>query len=133
MLKLELPYPPSVNHYWRHYRGRTVISDAGMQFRHAVRLLLIRQHIQLMTGPLAVSFEVYPPDRRKRDLDNLLKGLADSLEHGGAFLDDSQIIWLLIYKAEIIPGGKVIATLWELGERKLSPPPIAVLASFLNN
>lgn len=32
-----------------------------------------------------------PPDRRKRDLDNLLKSLLDGLEGAGVFKDDAQI------------------------------------------
>jgi len=60
-----------------------------------------------MAGPLAVFIEVYPPDRRRRDIDNLLKAIIDSLEHGGVFHDDSQIEWLLIERANIVPKGKV--------------------------
>jgi crossover junction endodeoxyribonuclease RusA len=102
MLELDLPYPPSVNHYWRHFRGRTVIS------RDAVRGILHAMQVQPMSGPLAVHIEVFPPDRRRRDLDNLLKAIGDALEHGGAFHDDSQIVWLLVEKAQVMPKtGKV--------------------------
>ena len=108
MLELDLPYPPSVNHYWRHFRGRTVISRNGLRFRDAVRDILLAMQVQPMSGPLAVHVEVFPPDRRRRDLDNLLKAIGDALEHGGAFHDDSQIVWLLVEKAQVIPKtGKV--------------------------
>jgi len=36
MLALELPYPPSINHDFCNFRGRTVISAAGWAFRTAV-------------------------------------------------------------------------------------------------
>jgi Holliday junction resolvase RusA-like endonuclease len=46
-----------------------------------------------------VVVEVYVPDRRKRDLDNLHKGILDSLTHAGVWGDDSQIDDLRIYRA----------------------------------
>lgn len=113
MLELELPYPPSVNHYWRHFRGRTVISHNGLIFRDAVRAILARCGVRPLAGRLAVSIEAFPPDRRRRDLDNLLKALGDALEHGGAFHDDNQIVWLLIEKATVVRGGKVVVRITE--------------------
>lgn len=32
-----------------------------------------------------------PPDNRRRDLDNLLKGTLDSLQHANIYPDDNQI------------------------------------------
>lgn len=114
MLELELPYPPSVNHYWRHYRGRTVISRNGLRFRDQVRAILTGMGVKPLAGKLAVRIEVFPPDRRRRDLDNLLKALGDALEHGGAFHDDSQIVWLLIEKATVAAeSGKVVVRIRE--------------------
>lgn len=40
---------------------------------------------------LKVHIEAYPPDKRKRDLDNLFKSLLDALEKSGVFKDDRQI------------------------------------------
>lgn len=113
MLEVELPYPPSVNHYWRHFRGRMVISQWGLRFRDQVRGIPARMNVKPLAGKLAVSVEVFPPDRRRRDLDNLLKAIGDSLEHGGAFHDDSQIVWLLIEKASVVRGGKVVLRITE--------------------
>lgn len=41
--------------------------------------------------PCSVWINCYPPDRRRRDLDNILKGALDSLVHAKAILDDSLI------------------------------------------
>jgi crossover junction endodeoxyribonuclease RusA len=38
-----------------------------------------------------LSIDAYPPDRRRRDLDNILKPLLDVLEEYGALPDDEQI------------------------------------------
>ena len=42
-------------------------------------------------GPVAVEIEAHMPDKRRRDLDNLLKGLFDALTHAGVWMDDSQV------------------------------------------
>ena len=61
-----------------------------------------------MPGPLTVEVAVYFPDKRKRDLDNLLKCLLDALTHAGVYEDDKQIEDLRIYKAGYEKDGKVI-------------------------
>ena len=38
MVKLSLPYPPSINHYWRNFRGRMVIGQEGRAFLHSAAL-----------------------------------------------------------------------------------------------
>lgn len=65
-----------------------------------------------MDGDLCVRVEVFPPNRQRRDLDNLLKAIGDSLERGGAFHDDAQIVWLLIERATVVPGGMVRVQIW---------------------
>lgn len=119
-MEIELPYPPSVNHYWRMWRGRMVTSGEGRAYQRTVEVLLRARGVKPIPGKLAVTIEVCPPDLRRRDLDNLLKCLGDSLQRGGAFLDDSQIIWLLIEKATVVPGGKVMV---RITERCMAQPP----------
>lgn len=113
MLEIELPFPPSVNHYWRNFRGRTVISKRGVEFREAVRRLLAQRQVRSMAGSVMLSIQVFPPDRRRRDLDNLLKATGDALEHGGAFHDDSQITRLEVEKDQVFPGGKLLVRVTE--------------------
>ena len=108
MLELELPYPPSINHYWRRVGPRTLISREGRRFRQRVMAILAAFHIRPLAGNLAVHVKVFPPDRRRRDIDNVLKSLLDALEHGGAFHDDSQVTDLRAKKLRPIAGGKVI-------------------------
>ena len=104
----ELPYPPSINHYWRRVGQRTLISREGRRFRERVVALLARRPGGPLLGPLAVDVEVYPPDNRRRDIDNVQKALLDALQHGGVYADDSQIVRLTITKCEPIVGGKTV-------------------------
>ncbi len=107
-MRLTLPWPPSVNHYWRRVRNRTLISKEGRLFRKRVLATLTTRHIEPMTGSLAVRIVAHPPDRRRRDLDNIAKSLLDALEHGGVYEDDNQIDRLSIERASVVKGGAVI-------------------------
>lgn len=120
MLTLELPYPPSLNHYFRCFRGRTVISASGRTFRRTVCTLLRKAGLRPVAGRLAVAVDLYPPDHRLRDVDNALKALLDALQHGGAYFDDSQIVWLLTIKAQVVEGGKAVVSIGQLGEQALA-------------
>jgi len=108
MLCFELPYPPSINHYWRRVGSRTLISREGRRFRHRVMAILAAMHIQPLCGRLVVEVEVFPPDNRRRDIDNVFKALLDAMQHGGAYGDDSQIVRLSIEKRKPVEGGKTI-------------------------
>ncbi|MEQ9616639.1 MAG: RusA family crossover junction endodeoxyribonuclease [Phycisphaerales bacterium] len=105
-LRFTLPYPPSVNHYWRRAGQRTLISREGRRFRRAVCAILASERIEPLTGRLEIFIEICPPDRRRRDLDNVQKALLDALEHGGAYEDDSQIDRIVIERGEVVPSGR---------------------------
>jgi len=110
-MELVLPFPPSVNHYWRKWRNRMVISPEGREYRTAVCGLLapggggIRR--PPMGGRIALAMDAFPPDRRRRDLDNLLKCSQDSLAHAGIYEDDSQIDMLVIRRRRPVKGGRL--------------------------
>lgn len=108
MIEVELPYPPSVNHYYRRVCSRTLISREGRRYRERVCASLGDLGIRRFVGPVAVEVELFPPDRRRRDCDNTLKALFDSLQHGGVYRDDSQIVRLVVEKFDCVPGGRVI-------------------------
>lgn len=58
-------------------------------------------------GVYSLMIYVRPPDKRKRDIDNLLKPLLDSLVDYGALPDDSMIYDLRIQRFNTIKGGQV--------------------------
>ncbi|MDE2440728.1 MAG: RusA family crossover junction endodeoxyribonuclease [Betaproteobacteria bacterium] len=108
-LRATLPYPPTVNHYWRHAvrKGRVCVyvSDEGKAYRQRVRAIL--GGAPKLTGRLLMAVRVCPPDRRARDIDNLCKCLLDSLTASGIWDDDSQIDELLIVRDKPTRGGMV--------------------------
>jgi Holliday junction resolvase RusA-like endonuclease len=91
MQMFELPWPPSINHYYRNVRGRIIISKEGRQYRERIGHLLAASNAKIVDGPIAMGIDFYPPDSRRRDLDNVQKALWDALQHGGLYRDDSQI------------------------------------------
>ena len=102
MIELTLPWPPSVNTYYRNVNGKTLISAKGREYRAAVAdQVLIQRGGKLLTGRLSVAIVAHVPDKRRRDLDNLLKSTLDSLTHAGCWIDDSQVDSLSIQRGPI--------------------------------
>lgn len=98
-LRLVLPYPPSVNTYWRSNRGRVHIADEGRDYRAAVVALCRRCEVS-DTARLRVQIVTHAADNRRRDLDNVCKALLDALAHAGVYGDDSQIDELRVVRGE---------------------------------
>ncbi|RLS54303.1 MAG: RusA family crossover junction endodeoxyribonuclease [Planctomycetota bacterium] len=90
-LSYVLPFPPSVNRYYRHVGYRTLLSREGREYRENVCSLLAGRVGQPLSGQLQVQLDLFPPDARRRDWDNFQKGVWDSLQHAGVYLDDSQV------------------------------------------
>lgn len=91
------------------------ISKKGLDFRYAVGRAVPRT-IKPLAGRLMVSVILYPPDKRRRDIDNPIKILLDSLQRACVFEDDSQIDRLLVERGAQVKGGscKVIIMPYEL-------------------
>lgn len=112
-LHLTLPYPPSMNHYWhttvirrgRRFVPHVYIGKKGDLYRRKIGEVL--KGVPRLTGPVEVHIMAQPPDKRRRDLDNLLKCLLDSLTKAGLWEDDSQVVGLLVQWGKQVRGGQV--------------------------
>lgn len=113
-MKLTLPFPPSVNTYWRNTRKGVLISASGRSFRsNALADIMeqLRRVPEPITVNVAVSVILYPPDRRPRDLDNYLKAAFDSLTHAGVWVDDKQVKRLFVEWGPLAKRGKTEITI----------------------
>jgi crossover junction endodeoxyribonuclease RusA len=112
MITVTLPWPPSVNHYWRMGHGHVHVSTEGRRYRRDVGLSVFSQlgEVPCLAGRLALSVTASPPDKRRRDLDNVLKALQDSLSESFGF-DDEQIDRLSVQRGSVVKGGRVEVTI----------------------
>lgn len=96
MITITLPWPPSVNRYWRAVGGRNILSKEGRDYRLRAMIAIRQQSVGRITGRIACAIKAFPPDNRRRDVDNILKGLLDALTAGEVYEDDSHIDQLSI-------------------------------------
>lgn len=107
MFTFELPWPPSVNGYWRTFRSRQIISSRGREYRK-ICIDILGGVDCTFAGPLRVEIDYHPPTLRKYDIDNFCKGVFDGITHAGLWEDDELVYILTLQKKEKIAGGKAI-------------------------
>lgn len=127
-----LPFPPSVNDYltnaiiprvkgktighMREFRIQTFPSKWANQFREECALVVRLARPPKLKGFLRCEVVFFPPDRIRRDLDNMPKCLLDGLKHADLFDDDSQIKELSLKWGPLRkPDGKTAIRLTTLG------------------
>ena len=91
MIKIILALPPSVNNLWRTTAtGGMYRSKKYTAWRKtAILNAMLQSGRKRIDGPYKLTLEAVRPDKRKRDLDNLLKAASDCLVEAG-IIDDSQ-------------------------------------------
>ena len=89
LFELQLTRPPTANHLWIRARKGMRKSDAYVTWLMLAAIEARRQTFKRISGPYKLTVTASRPDRRRRDLDNLLKPLNDLLMHIGAIEDDS--------------------------------------------
>lgn len=115
-LHITLPWPPSFNSYWRPhiigYRNPTVVMTTTQRARlyrtdvhEVIRAKLGHLRIAVFTCRVRMDLELRAPDRRKRDLDNHIKAIQDSLTHAKVLEDDSLIDELVVRRGLLIKDG----------------------------
>jgi len=105
---LWLPWPPTINDYWKPIRGGIYMSKKGRIYRDNACEAIAEQmpgiHID---DRVLVELTMFPPDNRVRDLDNYTKALMDSITHSQLWQDDSLVDQLFLYRGEVVKGGTV--------------------------
>lgn len=118
-MRIELPWPPSMNTYWRNVKGKVLISKKGRAYRKLIAdMALVGRWHSFGADRISITIQAHPPDKRRRDLDNLPKAIFDSLEKAGVFIDDEQIDYFSVGRCEIEKPGKVVLIILPVGELK---------------
>jgi len=91
-LYFDLPMPPSTNSIWRGGKGgRHYLSLKYKNWRTEAGLLVNTQAKgKRIAGPFAVQIDAFRPDKRRRDIDNLIKPVLDLIAHHGVTDDDCE-------------------------------------------
>ena len=105
---ITIPYPPTLNTYWRNVKGRVLISKQGREYRkQAITLAVLEKWPKYGDSRVRVVVTAYMPDKRRRDLDNLTKAVFDSLTHAGVWADDSQVDDFRIIRGPVEKPGRL--------------------------
>lgn len=100
---IDLPLPPTGNQLFINLkRGGRTLKPVYRQWRdNAAALIAVQAAGSRVSGPYALHISAGRPDRRKRDIDNIIKPISDALVKGGLVDDDSDCQCV---KAEWIAG-----------------------------
>ena len=118
MITLELPYPPTVNHYMKHTSRGHYLTDEARLFHQEVAIKVATMGMKkYWAGRIEMTMVVFPPDNRKRDISNLIKIVEDSLTRAGLWVDDFQVAKITVERSDTIPphGGIMVTVKHSIG------------------
>lgn len=118
LIQFEVPFPPSSNTaYPTNKQGRRFLSDKGKAYKAEVGFS-IRKYNGLFKkhDRLSVTFVMFPPDKRKRDICNYEKLLMDCFT-GTIFPDDEMVDHFEIKRGGIIKGGLMEVLIKDIDRR----------------
>lgn len=88
-IQLHIPSPPSANALWVRARKGMRRSDRYMAWLTEAGWHVKAQKPKSIEGPYCIRLHAARPDKRRRDLDNILKPVSDLLQHVGVIKDDA--------------------------------------------
>lgn len=105
-----LPYPSglSVNRYLVRATRQIYLNPKVKQYYREVYWLIHTYKIPSFEDrDIEVSIEIYPPTRRRMDVDNCLKVVLDALQNCGMYNNDNQIRKLTIERREVVDNSRL--------------------------
>lgn len=119
---ISLPYPPSGNHMWKHAKGKHYLTKEATSYYEQVAWVIKSAGMAMgLECRLEVEVDIYPPDKRKRDLSNVIKVVEDGCTKAGLWLDDSQIDRLVLQRMPSIKGGAIALRIAPAGAEYATP------------
>ncbi|OVC85618.1 RusA family crossover junction endodeoxyribonuclease, partial [Escherichia coli] len=87
----------------------------GGCYRRVVGLSVRQRRLKCsLSGRLAIKIIAEPPDKRRRDLDNILKAPLDALTHAGVLMDDEQFDEINIVRGQPVSGGRLGVKIYKI-------------------
>jgi len=108
VMRIELPWPPRA--LWPNARGHwTRKAKASKQYREDATLTCIMQRVPNMAAPVTARITFCPPDRRARDLDNMLSAIKAGIDAiASRIAVDDQHWHMTIARGDVRKGGAVV-------------------------
>lgn len=90
MIRIVLPYPPSVNRLWRTTKTGGMYSSKEYKdwAKHCEWAIAAQVKGKGIAGEYTLEVVAVKPDKRRRDLGNLEKAISDILQTAGVIEDD---------------------------------------------
>lgn len=85
---ISLPWPPTVNSSHKTFNGKR-LAERTRKWRDEAGWMLKQQRPHKFKGEVEIVIYLRPPDRRRRDGDNIEKALNDLLKAHRVIKDDS--------------------------------------------
>lgn len=108
-----LPYPMSisVNNIWKRSKQGIYVNPKAKKYREEV-YYCTRNIETFDQKDLEIEIKMFPPDKRTRDVDNILKSIFDAIQYAKIINSDYQIRKALIERFDpVCPGGLIEVTL----------------------
>lgn len=107
---VDLPWPPSVNRIWRS-TGRRVYRDPRyIAWAEEAGWVVKAKRLHKIEGKFSATIVLFPPDKRKIDVDNRVKVLLDLAQKSGLIEDDHLCRLLVVSYGEddtVPPGARL--------------------------
>ena len=119
-LRVTLPWPPLLNHYYRTPRGMShpILSADGRAYKNGAGVHVWAAGIESpLEGDVALSLALYRPSKRG-DIDGPLKAVLDSMQ-GHLYADDNQITELHVYRSDDKTNPRVEVSAWTPGDYEM--------------
>lgn len=98
-----VPYPPQANHMYTVARGRKIKSADYRSWKDAAAFHIKAQRVGQVLGHYTIEIIVPRPDRRGRDIDNLIKPISDAVALAGVITNDNLAMSIRISWGSIKP------------------------------
>ena len=95
-----LTNPPPLNHIYRYTNRGVYKTHKAKAWQEEAAWEIKLSKPGHFKGEVTVKVEIYPPDKRRRDIDSSLKLLLDAIQDSGAIDDDYQVAELIVRRME---------------------------------